>query len=59
LAGPEGKKLEDRTSTLFAATQIYKASSAIRVSPVRFFEEDKTALADMKRCANEETSVKI
>jgi hypothetical protein len=58
LAGPEGKEFEDKTSTLFAAMQIYKASSDIKVSPVRFFEDNKTALADMKRCADEEVNTK-
>ncbi len=56
LAGKAGKELEDRTSTQFAAMQIYKASSPIRVSPVRFFEDNETALADIKRCAEEEAS---
>jgi hypothetical protein len=51
LAGPEGKALAAKTTTLFAAMQIYKASSDIRVSPVRFFESDKEAMQDMKRCA--------
>jgi hypothetical protein len=54
LAGPEGKKLAEQTSTLFAAMQIYKASSNIRVSPVRFFETNELAMADIKRCADEE-----
>jgi hypothetical protein len=51
LAGEKGKKLEDQTSTLFTAMQIYKKSSAINVSPVRFFEASKQAIEDMKRCA--------
>jgi len=54
IAGEAGKALEDRTSTLFAAMQIYKASSPIRVSPTRFFETNEIALKDMERCANEE-----
>lgn len=54
LAGPDGKKLEDETSTLFAAMQIYKASSPIRVSPVRFFESNTQAMEDMKECAEKE-----
>ena len=56
LAGPEGKKLEEKTSTLFAAMQILKASSPIRVFPPRFFEKNETALADMERCAKEEAN---
>jgi len=54
LAGDAGKKLEAHTSTQFAAMQIYKESSAIRVSPPRFFETNEVAMADMKRCAEEE-----
>jgi len=54
IAGEAGKEFEDRTSTLFAAMQIYKASSPIRVSPTRFFETNEIALKDMERCANEE-----
>lgn len=52
LAGEEGKVLAAKTSTLFAAMQIYKKSSPeIRVWPPRFFEDNATALADMKKCA--------
>ena len=54
LAGEKGKKLETASSTLFAAMQIAKASSPIKISPVRFFEKNEVALADMKRCAEEE-----
>jgi hypothetical protein len=54
LAGEKGKKLEGASSTLFAAMQIYRASSPIQVSPVRFFENNLVALADIKRCAQEE-----
>jgi hypothetical protein len=54
LAGEAGKKLESETSTLFAAMQIYKASSPIRVYPPRFFETNTQAMADMQRCADEE-----
>ena len=52
LAGKEGKALEDATSTLFAAMQIYQASDPENpVSPVRFYEQNDAALADMKRMA--------
>ncbi len=51
LAGEEGCKLEKRTSTLFAAMQIYKKSSGIKVSPTRFFESNEVAMKDIKRCA--------
>jgi hypothetical protein len=56
LAGEAGKKLERETSTPFAAMMIYKASSDIRVSPVRFYETDTVAMADMKRCAELEAA---
>jgi len=55
LAGEEGRKLERKTSTAFAAMQIYHKSSPIRVSPVRFYEDNKKAMADIKRCAEEES----
>jgi hypothetical protein len=55
LAGEQGKKLETQTSTLFAAMQIYhKSCPDIPVSPVRFFESNEVALADLKRCAEAE-----
>jgi hypothetical protein len=54
LAGEEGKKLEEKTSTLFAAMQIYNKSSEIKVSPPRFYESNSVALEDMKRCAEQE-----
>jgi len=56
LAGEEGKKLEAQTSTLFAAMQIYHKSSPIHVAPTRFFESNMVALADIKRCAEEEAA---
>ena len=54
LAGEDGKALEEETSTEFAALQIYRKSSNIRVSPVRFYEGNETAMEDIKRCAEEE-----
>jgi len=52
LAGDEGKKLESETDTCFAAMMIYKKSSPdIHVPPTRFFEDNKTAMADIVRCA--------
>ena len=51
LAGAEGRALELATSTEFAAKQIYKASSQIRVSPVRFYESNEVAMKDIERCA--------
>ena len=57
LAGEEGKLLENKTSTLFAAMMIYGASSDINVSPTRFFESNDVAMADMERCAKEEAEL--
>ena len=57
LAGDAGKELEAKTSTEFAAKQIYKASSPIKVSPIRFFDTDEKAMADIIRCAEEETAL--
>ena len=53
LAGEKGAALEKATSTLFAAMQIYKASGC-PISPVRFFDSNEDALADMKRLAEGE-----
>ncbi len=53
LAGEAGYALEKATSPVFAAMQIYKASGA-PISPVRFFESDEVAMADIKRCAGVE-----
>ena len=59
LAGEPGMNLGKKTDHVFAAMQIYKASSPIRVSPVRFFESNEEALADMKRCAEEEKALPV
>jgi hypothetical protein len=53
LAGKDGYALERATSSVFAAMQIYKASGS-PISPVRFFESNEVAMADMKKCAEEE-----
>jgi hypothetical protein len=57
LAGKPGYRLEARTNWLFAAQQIYKASSPIKVSPTRFYGSNELALEDMKRCAEEEAKL--
>ena len=54
LAGKQGMALEGLTSTPFAAMQIYKKSSPIKVSPTRFHESNEVAMADIIRCAKEE-----
>ena len=50
MAGEKGYALEKATSTEFAAMMIYKASGYL-ISPVRFYESNEVALADMKRLA--------
>jgi len=57
LAGEEGKKLEEKTSTAFAAMMIYKESSNIPVSPVRFYDNKENAMQDIKRCAEMESKI--
>jgi hypothetical protein len=58
LAGEAGSELESRTSPEFAAMAIYSKSSEIKVSPVRFYESNEVALADIKRCAELEAKPK-
>lgn len=55
LAGKQGYALEKKTSALFAAMQIYKASGS-PINPVRFFDSNKQAMADMKKCAEKEAA---
>jgi len=57
LAGLAGKKLEDKTSSEFAAMAIYSKSSPIKVSPVRFYESNEAAMADIRRCAEQEAKL--
>jgi hypothetical protein len=54
LAGADGKELEQKTSTEFAARQIYRVSSNINVSPLAFYVSNEEAMKDIKRCASEE-----
>ena len=58
LAGEAGVTLEGQTTTEFAAMMIYKNSSEIRVSPTRFYESNEVAMADIKRCAELESTAK-
>ena len=53
LAGEEGRALEAYYDTPLAAMLIYQASG-YEISPVRFFEQNDAALADMKRLAEAE-----
>jgi uncharacterized Fe-S cluster-containing radical SAM superfamily enzyme len=58
LAGEKGYALEKATNTAFAAMQIYKASSNIRVSPTKFYGKNEEAMEDIVRCAEEENAHK-
>jgi len=51
LAGKPGIDLENIFGSENAAMQIYNKSSNIKVSPVRFYEPNEIAMADIKRCA--------
>ena len=53
LAGEAGYALEKRTSTEFAAMQIYRASG-YPISPIRFYDSNEVAMADIKRLAGVE-----
>ena len=54
-AGEAGYALERKTSPVFAAMQIYKASG-YEISPCRFFDSNEKALEDMKQLAELNTS---
>ena len=52
LAGAEGRKLEKFYNTELAAMLIYDASDpGFKINPARFYDENKDALADMKKLA--------
>jgi hypothetical protein len=55
IAGEEGKRLERFFDTPLAAAKICDASSSLPpISPVHFFDDNATALADMKKLADHE-----
>ena len=56
LAGKEGKDLESKTSSLFAGMVIFNKSSDIKVPLHKFFDNNKDAMDDIKRCAELEKS---
>ena len=51
LAGEQGRALEKRFNTELAAMLIYHKSTGRKISPVRFYDSNEDALADMRRCA--------
>lgn len=56
LAGEAGRELERFHNTELAAMLIYRESSSIKVAPWRFYQTADEAMADMKRCADEEAA---
>jgi hypothetical protein len=56
LAGEKGYALEAKFGPVIAASMIYDASSNFKISPPRFFEKKKDAMADMKRLAELEAA---
>jgi len=60
LAGAAGKRLEEQTSTLFAAMQIFKKSAPnIEVHIPYFFETNEQALLKIKACAEAEKAATV
>ena len=51
LAGEQGRALKKRFNTELAAMLIYHKSTGRKISPVRFYDSNEDALADMRRCA--------
>jgi len=51
LAGEEGYDLESKTSSCFAAMQIFKASTKTSINPSYFFFSDKEAMVKIKEMA--------
>lgn len=50
LAGDAGIRLDNHTTTLYAAQQIYKASG-YNIPPARFFDSNDDAMEDIKKLA--------
>jgi uncharacterized protein YdaU (DUF1376 family) len=57
LAGKEGKELEDKTDSLFAAMMIFKKSSEIKVPLNKFFLSNEESMKDIIRCAEDENKL--
>ena len=55
LAGEAGRKLEAFHNTELAAMLIYR-ESGYHINPARFYDNNETSLADMKRLAEQETA---
>lgn len=51
LAGEKGYALEKATSCEFAAMQIYKASSDIKISCAEYYRSNEEAMNNIKECA--------
>jgi len=52
LSGVDGKKLEQSTSTEFAAMQIFKESNGYAISPVNFYLSNSEAMEKIKEFAS-------
>ena len=53
LAGEEGKKVEEFYGPCLGAQLIYR-ESGYQINPSRFFDDNESAMSDMKRLANAE-----
>ena len=54
LSGEEGRTLEKETHTSFAAMQIARKSSPIKIKPGMFYDTNTEAINNIKRFAEEE-----
>ena len=53
LAGEAGRALEEHFNTEMAAMLIYR-ESGYQINPCRFYDDNETAMEDMRRLAEEE-----
>ena len=53
LAGEAGRALEEHFNTQMAAMLIYR-ESGYQINPCRFYDDNETAMEDMRRLAEEE-----
>lgn len=54
LAGEKGKALESFFNTELAAMMIYdKSCEGYKINPSRFYDDNKSSLADMKKLAEQ------
>ncbi len=53
IAGDDGKALEDKTSTPFAAMMIYKKSNGKSINPAWFYLSNEEAMEKIKEVAGQ------